>query len=150
MNSELFVFFFIFIIFSPRHRAMFSHEKLIAYQRAIAFVAWTQPLIEGLPRVAVRDQLDRASTSIPLNLAEGNVKFSTADRARYLQIAQGSTAECAACLDVLVARKLAEMEMAVVGKALLEEIARLLAGLLDRLGYRFDEGSARVREDEPL
>ncbi len=129
---------------------MFSHEKLIAYQRAIGFVAWTQPLIEGLPRVAVRDQLDRASTSIPLNLAEGNVKFSTADRARYLQIAHGSTVECAACLDVLVARKLAAVETAAGGKDLLEEIARLLAGLLDRLGYRFDEGSARVREDEPL
>jgi hypothetical protein len=64
---------------------MFSHEKLIVHQKAIAFVAWTQPLIESLPKVSVRDQLDRASTSIPLNLAEGNVKFSTADRARYLQ-----------------------------------------------------------------
>ncbi len=129
---------------------MFSHEKLIVYQRAIEFVAWTQPLIESLPKVAARDQLDRASTSVPLNIAEGNVKFSTADRARYLQIAHGSAVECAACLDVIVARKLATSETAKMGKGVLEEIARMLSALLDRLGYRFDEPSLRVREDEPL
>ena len=127
---------------------MFSHEKLVAYQRSIEFVAWSQTIIEALPRVAVRDQLDRASTSIPLNLAEGNVKHSTPDRARYFQTAQGSTMECAACLDVAVARKLLEASAVMVGKDLLEEVARVIAGLLDRLGYRFDEASCRVREDD--
>jgi hypothetical protein len=47
---------------------MFSHEKLIVYQRSIELVAWTQPLIESLSsKVSARDQLDRSSTSIPLN-----------------------------------------------------------------------------------
>ena len=128
---------------------MFSHEKLTVYQKAIAFVAWVQPSLEALPRVAVRDQLDRASTSVPLNIAEGNVKFSTADRARFLQIAQGSAVECAACLDVMVARGLAESPLVVEGKSLLEEVVRMPAGMLDRLGYRFDE-DLRVREEEPL
>ncbi|HEX8295908.1 MAG TPA: four helix bundle protein [Chthoniobacteraceae bacterium] len=129
---------------------MFSHEKLIVHQKAIAFVAWTQPLIESLPKVSVRDQLDRASTSIPLNLAEGNVKFSAADRARYLQTAHGSTVECAACLDVAIARKLLPESVTAEGKALLEEIARMLAGLLSRLGYRFDQETARIREEGGL
>jgi four helix bundle protein len=130
---------------------MFAHEKLIAYQRAIEFVAWSQPLIESLPaKCAVRSQLDRASTSIPLNLAEGNVKFSVADRARFLQIAQGSTVECAACLDVTAARKLKEEAELIEGKKLLFEIASMLAALLSKLGYRFDEADAiRMREDEP-
>lgn len=127
--------------------AMFSREKLVAYQRAIEFVAWTQPLNESLPRSSVREQLDRASTSIPLNLAEGNVKFSTPDRARFLQIAQGSTVECAACIDVMIARRFKGAEEVSRGKELLEEIARMVAALLDRLGYRFVEGGARVRED---
>ena len=43
---------------------------------------------------------------IPLNIAEGNGKFSTIDRARFLEIARGSALECAACLDVLAVRKL--------------------------------------------
>jgi four helix bundle protein len=122
---------------------MFSHEKLHAYQQAIAFVAWTQPILESLPgRVSARDQLDRASTSVPLNLAEGNAKFSMPDRARFLQIAHGSAVECAACLDVLVARGLMTVPLAAEGKRLLEEVVRMLMGLLDRCG-------CRIAEDEP-
>ena len=123
---------------------MFTHEKLIVYQRAIEFVAWSQPLIESLPaRAAVRDQLDRASTSIPLNIAEGNVKFSTADRARFFQYAQGSAVECAGCLDVIVARKLGAEEEVISGKKLLVEVVKILATLLERLGYRFEAEDAR-------
>ncbi len=37
----------------------FSHEKLIVYQRSIAFVAWVDPLIQKLPSgVAAKDQLE--------------------------------------------------------------------------------------------
>jgi four helix bundle protein len=130
---------------------MFSHEKLIVYRRSIEFVAWTQPIIETLPKCAVRDQLDRASTSIALNIAEGNVKFSTADRARFLQIAHGSAVECAACLDIVAARKLRLETDLMEGKKTLLEIARMLAALLARLGYRFDEtGGGRVCEEEFL
>lgn len=130
---------------------MFSHEKLTVYQKAIAFAAWSQPIIEALPaKTSVRDQLDRASTSIPLNIAEENVKFSTADRARFLQIAVGSAVECAACLDVIVSRRLCDVHDVASGKDQLETIVKMLMGLLDRLGYRFagGEGSAwTVRED---
>ena len=51
----------------------FNHEKLEVYQESIAFVAWVSPLLEaGSRRGDVKDQLDRASTSIVLNIAEGN------------------------------------------------------------------------------
>ncbi|MGH8018862.1 MAG: four helix bundle protein [Opitutaceae bacterium] len=80
----------------------FDHEKLHAYQEALRFVTWVGPVIEALPkRLAARDQLDRASTSIVLNIAEGNGKRS---RCRYLDVSRGSALECAACLDVLVCR----------------------------------------------
>lgn len=120
----------------------FSHEKLKAYQRAIDFVSWSTPLIEGLPASAsVRNQLDRASTSIPLNLAEGNAKFSSRDRCRFHQIACGSAFECAACLDVIAARGFKVAEELFAGKELLEEIASLTMGLLNHFG-------ARVQEDD--
>ena len=62
----------------------FDHEKLIAYQRSIQFVAWSSPLLEKLPaKLAVSDQLDRASTSVPLNIAEGNAKYTAPDRCRH-------------------------------------------------------------------
>ena len=75
----------------------FSHEKLIVYQRSIELVAWLEPLLDKLPaKIAAKDQLDRASTSVPLNIAEGNGKFSMKDRARFFQMALGSGLECAA------------------------------------------------------
>ena len=84
----------------------FDHEKLVTYQRAIEFIAWVTPLIDRLEKSrAVRDQLDRASTSVPHNIAEGNVKFSMKDRCRYLDIAANATVECATALDVLVAQQ---------------------------------------------
>lgn len=122
----------------------FAHEKLIAYQNAIQFVTWTHELVADLPvRLAVRDQLDRASTSIPLNIAEGNVKASERDRARFRQMAHGSTVECAACLDVLLAKGLKSREQVEIGKAKLHEICRLVLGLLRSSG-------STVREDEEV
>jgi four helix bundle protein len=65
---------------------MFSHEKLIVYLKSIDFVAGTQPLIESFPaKISARDQLDRASTSLPLNIVEGTAKFSRSDRARFFR-----------------------------------------------------------------
>jgi four helix bundle protein len=59
----------------------FDHEKLVAYQRSIQFVAWATDLLESVPaKLSVSDQLDRASTSVPLNIAEGNGKFTRPDR----------------------------------------------------------------------
>lgn len=53
--------------------AKFDHEKLNVYQKAIRFVAWADDLLQTIPKsTAVHNQLDRASTSVPLNIAEGN------------------------------------------------------------------------------
>jgi four helix bundle protein len=80
----------------------FDHEKLDVYREAIDFCGWVGDFLAATPaKAAAKDQLDRASTSIPLNIAEGNGKFSAKDRARFLEVARGSALECAACLDVL-------------------------------------------------
>jgi four helix bundle protein len=50
----------------------------------------------------LRDQLRRASSSIPLNIAEASGKTGRADRAHFHAIARGSALECAAILDVLL------------------------------------------------
>jgi four helix bundle protein len=86
--------------------SQFAHETLNVYQESIQFVLWISELLETIPKnLAVHNQLDRASTSIPLNIAEGNGKYTSADRCRYFDCARGSALECAACLDVLVAKK---------------------------------------------
>ena len=109
----------------------FDHEKLSVYQAAIKFVAWSSNLLGQVPKgLAVHNQLDRAATSIPLNIAEGNGKFTSADRCRHFDIARGSALECAACLDVLLARRQIEVAVAEEGKAVLVEVVSMLVGLI--------------------
>jgi len=117
----------------------FDHKKLDVYREAIAFCAWAGELLNEIAaKAAAKDQLDRASTSIPLNIAEGNGKFSGKDRARFLEIARGSALECAACLDVLVARKLATPEQIESAKENLARIVQMLMGMLRRFSDRAD------------
>jgi len=66
----------------------FDHERLVAYQRSIQFVAWASQFLENFStKLAVYDPLDRASTSVPLNIAEGNAKHTIPDRCRYFDTA---------------------------------------------------------------
>jgi four helix bundle protein len=107
----------------------FDHEKLSVYQESIKFVVWSDEILETLPKnLAVHSQLDRAATSISLNIAEGNGKYTAADRCRFFDIARGSALECAACLDVLVAKK--RLVEAGPGKLILVKIVSMLVGLI--------------------
>jgi four helix bundle protein len=118
-------------------KVYFDHEKLDVYQEAIAFCGWVGEFLIAISgKAAAKDQLDRASTSIPLNIAEGNGKFSAKDRARFFEIARGSALECAACLDVLLVRKLATEEQAVVSKERLGRIVQMVIGLLRKSSER--------------
>lgn len=122
---------------------LFDHERLKVYQEALRFVAWVAPIVDELPlKLAARDQLDRASTSVVLNLAEGNGKRSHLDRCRYFDIARGSGVESAACLDVLVARKKLSPTVASEGKAILLPVVAMTAGLIAHFSDR------RVNEEQ--
>jgi four helix bundle protein len=123
----------------------FDHEKLRVYQDALRFVAFADPILHNVPaKVAARDQLDRASTSIVLNIAEGNGKRSHPDRCRFFDIARGSALECAACLDVLVVKQQLGSSIAAEGKELLAGIVSMLIGLLETFG-----GMVREPEQAP-
>jgi len=125
-------------------KTYFDHEKLQVYQEAIAFIAWLTPILEGLERAGdVRDQLDRGSTSIPLNIAEGNGKYSLRDR--FFDTANGSTLECAAGLDILVAKGKLTFDQIAPGKERLSGIARMLVGLLKTITNRdYEKGPRRT------
>ena len=118
----------------------FDHEKLNVYQASLTFITWATELISKVDvKAAVKDQLDRASTSVPLNIAEGNGKFAIKDRCRFLDFARGSALECAACLDVLIAKKLSEEAVVRAGKEQLFEIVSMLMGLISSLTARIGE-----------
>jgi four helix bundle protein len=120
----------------------FDHEKLDVYKEALAFVSWLEPFLKDLPKsTAARDQLDRASTSIALNLAEGNGKFTSTDRCRFFDISRGSALESAAGLDVLAAKGLCDPAAVAAGKERLRRIVSMLVGLIKaNSDYRMYEG----------
>ena len=68
------------------------------YKLAVNF--YQQSLSLKLPR-HLKDQLDRASASIALNLAEGRGRSTAKDQIRFFHIAFGSLRECQAILELL-------------------------------------------------
>jgi four helix bundle protein len=119
---------------------IFDHEKLRVYQDAIAFVSWCEDIFQRASRkAAAYDQLDRASTSIALNIAEGNGKFSNKDRCRFFDISRSSALECAACLDILVAKGHLERRETESGRKKLHGIVSMLMGLIQTFSDRVSE-----------
>jgi four helix bundle protein len=108
-------------------RSPLDFERLDVYRCAIDFLALAVRVTSRMPRgqADLRDQLRRASTSIPLNITEG--KTGTADRARFHAIARGSALECAAILDVLLLFGAAMADDVEQGKTLLSRVVAMLS-----------------------
>lgn len=122
-----------------------THESLNVYQRSIEFVAWASDLCRSNEEIVgeIQSQFKRAFISIPLNIAEGSGKQSGKDQARFYDNARGSSLECAACLDVMVAMKIIDPNQTAKGKSLLIEIVSMLTGLAKSVaGNRLKEESA--------
>ncbi len=77
-----------------------SLHRFDAYRLALAFRA---RVVRWLPlkRAELSDQLDRASISAVLNLAEGAGRSTPRDQARHYAMSRGSAFECLAILDLL-------------------------------------------------
>src|SRR5512140_1219926 len=108
---------------------MLSHESLDVYQLALKFHLGVMTLLPQRGSPTLRDQLERASISIILNIAEGAGRRSPADRRRHFVIAQGSTYECAAILDILRLRKIAQTTRCLNARNYAVRIAQMLAKL---------------------
>jgi four helix bundle protein len=116
----------------------FDHEKLDVYRLELQFMAWATPLIEEVKAAAgskvreVCNHMDRASLSALFNTAEGNGKRQSKLRGRFFDDARGSAAECASCLDALVAKGVCTEERVDKGKVLLHRIVSILTKLVIR------------------
>jgi four helix bundle protein len=116
--------------------ALLDAEKLDCYRLALEFQAVAAGLLPKRGASSLRDQLDRASASIALNIAEGTGRFSPADKARFYGIARGSATECAAIIDVILSRGLAPASTCRRGRALLVRIVQMLTRLAAQMASR--------------
>lgn len=74
-----------------------SFTDLLVWQKAHQYVLNVYKISENFPKIEVyglTSQLRRAAVSIPANIAEGFRKRGIKDKARYMNIAEGSLEEC--------------------------------------------------------
>ena len=132
-------------------QARLDHERLDVYQLLLRFITWVTRLTAEVKRDSngntgeVCSQLDRASLSALLNTAEGNGKRRSRTRARFFDDARGSSTECAACLDALVAKGMSTSERIAEGKEMLVRIVSMLTKLVQRYS---DVHTARESAEE--
>lgn len=113
----------------------FAFEKLLVYQKAIDFADQVCLLTEQFPKNYgfLVDQVNRAALSIAANIAEGNGRFTKPDRKNFFGIARGSVQECVPLLELARRRQLLSESVHTEMKERLEEIARMLSGLISSL-----------------
>lgn len=116
----------------------FAFEKLLAYQKSVVFADGVCAATGRFPRgyYFLADQLNRAAVSIAANIAEGNGRFTAADRRHFFGIARGSVQECVPLLEVAVRRQVVAADVHAQLRAELEEISRMVSGLIRGLEHR--------------
>ena len=106
----------------------FDHEKLDVYQAAIELVVLIEEIVEHFPRgrAYLADQLQRAGTSIPLNIAEGAGEYSVNEKGRFYRMAKRSATECASIFDIGRRVRIVEEQRYLKGRELLIRIVSML------------------------
>jgi four helix bundle protein len=110
---------------------MFQHDNLHVYQLALSFRADVEEVLQAkmAGRSALANQLERAATSVVLNIAEGAGRSSEMDKAHFYSIAIGSASECAAAYDVFLIARVVESVPYHETRRKLSEISAMLVGM---------------------
>ncbi len=107
---------------------MLDPERLDCYRVALELTALAQRLVPRGHR-ELRDQLTRASLSVPLNVAEGCGRRGRGEKARFYAIARGSAMECAAIVDVVRSLGLAPVADCKDARWLIVRVVQMLTKL---------------------
>ena len=116
---------------SRPQRSGFHHEELDVYIVALEVIRWfcESELSAGLS-VRLLRKLDAFATSIVLNIAEGNGRYSERDKRSFLQTAHQSTVKLATQLDLCILKGLLCSKDADVGKNLIVRVASMTAAMI--------------------
>jgi len=108
-------------------------EKLAVYHVALELQVMANTLVPSVNRV-LRDQFERASLSIVLNLAEGCGRVSRRQRRYHFGVARGSATECAALTDVLRLRRLTPASECFRARSLAVRCVQMCTKLIASMG----------------
>ena len=109
---------------------LFAHERLEVYQMGLQFVGWVhaQPAGAALSSRLFR-QLDKQATSVVLNIAEGNGRYSEADRHTFINQAEAAGTKSAAYVDLCWRSGELNQDQRRQGIELLGSVVRILNAL---------------------
>jgi four helix bundle protein len=88
---------------------IYKFQRLQVYQLGVEYVDHVYTLAHLIPdseKFNLRSQLERAATSIVLNIAEGSTGQSDAEQRRFLGLALRSYIETVACFDLVERHRL--------------------------------------------
>ena len=116
----------------------FMFENLQVYKRAVDIAETAILISEKFPKgyYFLADQLNRAALSISTNIAEGNGRFTKADRKNFFVIARGSAQECIPLLEITRRRKFINQAEHSKLYDELETLAKMLNGLIKGMDKR--------------
>ena len=117
-----------------------NYRKLVVWQKSMIFADQVIALIETLDTTRkhyrLYEQLESATTSIPMNIAEGQGRESKKEFIRFLYIARGSLYETLTLLEIFKMRKWISPEQFEGLESQSNEIAKMLKGLINSISYK--------------
>jgi len=115
---------------------LFDHEDLDVYRVALDLIAWLDPFLEKFScSTDLRSKLDKSTTSIVLNIAEGNGRFTGADQSKFYETAYKATILTASLLDLAGGNRLDLAAGVEEGRELLRRVAAMLTALSKAVKY---------------
>jgi len=113
-----------------------SYQDLAIWKKAMELVVQVYQLTRRFPREEMHgltSQMRRAAVSIPTNIAEGWGRGSRKEYIQFLRIARGSLLELETLLAISRSLRYLSQEDMQTTLALVEEISRMLSGLIASL-----------------
>jgi four helix bundle protein len=115
-----------------------SYMDLVVWQKSMDLVVACYGMVRQFPsseQYGLASQIQRASVSIPSNIAEGHARFHTKEYLHHLSFARGSLAELNT--QVQIAGRLNYLSSKDVTETLekMDEIAKMLNGLRKSLTH---------------
>jgi S23 ribosomal len=110
----------------------FYFRKLEVYQNAKRLSIYIYTLLKRFPaeeRFGLTNQLRRAITSVPINIAEGFGRFSSKEKAHFIEIAYGSLTEVLCELELSLDENYISNEEFLEAENQITQIAKQLSGL---------------------
>lgn len=111
---------------------LFAHERLEAYQSSLLVVEWFHA-VPGGAQLSTRwfRQMDKAVTSVVLNIAEGNGRRIEADHRKFLELAESSVIKVSTFIELCQRTGEMRAEFARRGLVLVDRVALLVRGLVE-------------------